>query len=128
MSKCYYIYLDSTDNNITTNKWFDFTTELKDGLSLLGKWQVAMTECNFNHTEQIQLDVYCDFCGYNIVNQAYHQIIRRVYKPGEFNILYFVDVSVSELKQLRIYIRDSNNEKPSVSIEKFQCTLKLIRK
>jgi hypothetical protein len=127
----YLITLSSSDSKeIYPEKSFeDFTCELKDGLTLEGMLEVALTETFYGSAlMNDQLNIFCGIIGYNVAEGKYSPLIRRIFKRGEYSHPYYIPGKVRELKRIRIYITNKSGDKPSVENEAFRCTLRLRKK
>jgi hypothetical protein len=124
--KLHYIFLSSTDSKDinVNNTWYDFTVEFTGLLNLSGVWELALAEIQLNGHVEEHLDIYCDLCEYSYVGGKPYPILRRInYEINEFANLYFMRISNREINRIRIYIRDKNQDIPSVSILDCNCTL-----
>lgn len=124
--KLHYIFLSSSDSkNINVNNtWYDFTVDFTGLLNLSGVWECALAEIKFTGQIQEHLDIYCDLCEYSYVGGKPYPILRRINnQTNQFNNLFFMRISNPEINRIRIYIRDKNNDIPTVSVSECNCTL-----
>ena len=128
MSRMKYLYINSNDSKeiFKDNSPFDFTVELSDFLDLTRNWSVALSEIWFDNSRiDQQLNIFSDICDYNHIFDNQLPILRRIYNTSEFINLYFIKLSRSHISTIRIYIRDKNNEIPSIDVSEVNCTLLL---
>jgi hypothetical protein len=130
-SSSYLIFLSSSDSLdiYPDNSFSDFTCKLKDGLTLEGTWELALTETYYGTAlPKEQLNVFTDVIEYTLSEGKYTPMLRRIFTSGEYSNPYYITVKVRELKRIRIYITNKSGDKPSVDDETFHCTLRLRKK
>lgn len=125
-----HLYLSSGDSLETfpDNKWFDFTVLIPNGLHLDGKYVCALIEVYFNIKLTSEMYVYSDLCEYSYIQDTYRPIMRIVRKTSVFTKLIYLPVKTSRVGTIRIYIRDKNNNIPTLAAKEMRCTILLKKK
>ena len=126
-----YLFLSPSDSLATypTNNSWDFMVTLPKTLALEGKWVCSLTDIDYSgKLKGKELYVFCDLCEGSCVNGKILPILRIVDRSETFFKLYDMDVSRSQISQVRVYIRDKNLRIPSFDSEALRCTLRLRKK
>ena len=126
-----YLFLSSKDSLHThpSNTCWDFTVTLPKTLNLNGKWVCSLADIAYsNKLKGKDLYIFCDLCEGSCIQGKILPILRIVDRSETFIKLYDMDVSRSQISQLRLYITGSDLQKPSFSSESLKCTLRLRKK
>jgi hypothetical protein len=121
-----YLFLSSSDSKHIhkNNKWYDFTVEFSDMIDFQGHWECALAEIFFDADVAENLFIYCDICDYSYVGSKLLPTLRLInHKALEFVNLFFIKVNNPEVNRIRIYLRDKNNNIPSLEVTEVNCTL-----
>lgn len=105
----------SDDESLFDNKPYDFNVQLDKQIAIDGNWVVALTEIELNYIKKGTQDVYVfsDVCAGSFVGKSERPLLRRVQVQKKniiFESPYYVPVRVNELNQIRVYIKDRNDE------------------
>jgi hypothetical protein len=126
-----YLFLSPSDSIDThpNNDCWDFTVTLPKTLNLTGKWVCALTEIVYsNKLKGKDLYVFCDLCEGCCVRGKILPLLRIAERPETYTKLYDMDVCLSQISHVRMYIRDRNLQIPSFSSETLRCALRLKKK
>ena len=105
----------SDDKKLFSNNPYDFNVQLDKQIAIDGNWVVALTEIELNYIKKGTQDVYVfsDVCVGSFVGKSERPLLRRVQVQKKniiFESPYYVPVRVNELNQIRVYIKDRNDE------------------
>lgn len=129
------IVLSSSDsvkyhlNNTVT----DFITELVVPFHLKGAWEVALIDIHMSLSTQSRLkpiNIYCDLCDESNVNGVLSPLLRhmpltkvKLMQHLQFSTPIYVSLKTSEIKRVRMYIRDDHDDTPTQITDPLSCTL-----
>ena len=114
------LVLRSTDSQqiYSGNTPYDFLVHLPKPLYLQGHWTVSLLEFNLSTAStQPELYVCSNLCQDTVVGERELPLLRLVnYKKAEniiYNFHYEIPLRLGEFQDVRVYIRDSNNQPAS---------------
>lgn len=113
------------------NTSYDFRIKLNRTLQFDGYWVVALTEIRISEKAQkdVELFVCSDLCQDSFVGSSEQPLLRRVFYEDvkNSNIIYtqpyYVPVKLTDVQQIRIYIKDENGNDASFLKKKVTVTL-----
>lgn len=130
--------LKSTDSKAyyPQNQTWNFRVRLPRSLPLKGYWTVELTEISILRVEstkfQNEIYVYCSLCDDSIVGDQLLPLLRRVYieKTGNAIFLrpYRIPLRFNDLRDVHVYIKDSQGRDASFLAEELTVTLVLRRR
>ncbi len=133
-----YLFLSSNDakSYYSTNTATDFTVQLPETLVLKGEWWCSLEEIKFLNKFAVPVPslvyVCCDFVEDSYVGGRKLPVLRTVsIKPRSlktdltFDNPFYLRVSRSELRQLRVYIKTPTFRIPSLPKSTLECMLRL---
>ena len=127
--------LSSTDSsNYFNNSPNNFTVQLNRQVQFDGYWVVAVTDFNIknykqNKTNEHEIFLYCDICQETFVGGREIPLLRRIVLNSDqktniiFTTPYYIPLKVSQLQQIKIYIKNRKGDPVSFQTEEVTLTL-----
>lgn len=122
-----YLFLTSNDclDSHPNNHAWDFTTDLKTYVPLVGRWECALMDIRYTGKNE-ELYVYTDLCQSSYVSDSYLPILRIISNStSTFTNPYFIPTSLDYVNQIRVYIRTKEGNIPSFTPKHLRCTLQI---
>lgn len=130
--KGHYFFLSSRDSEkiYKQNNANDFIVELPVPLELDGRWECGLMDIQLSPTSfPKQLYVFCDLCNDSYVSNNKLPILRRLLVRVmrdlniTFTIPYYMPIRRTQVKRIRIFIRDSHMQPVTFKRQDLKCTL-----
>lgn len=134
----HYIFVSSSDSNhyFSDNTTSSFKVRLNRSIDLTGHWKVALIEFRAitNRKKGLEeIDIYSDLCKETFVSGEERPVLRRLMtntnEGWDYTLVnpFYLPVKKTDLREFKIYIRNSNNDESPKLAEPVHLTLHLQR-